>query len=109
MLVVKQQIYSSVGCDRYDCPNVPRVIRWIIVVRRCETRSAVAVAVVDAPAADVLDAVAIDHDIGHLLALVAAAAVAVAVAVAVAADDISASKPSDVDTTFADYRRETID
>ena len=103
MLVVKQQIYSSVGCDRYDCPNVPRVIRWIIVVRRCETRSAVAVAVVDAPAADVLDAVAIDHDIGHLLALVAA------VAVAVAADDISASKPSDVDTTFADYRRETID
>ena len=105
MLVVKQQIYSSVGCDRYDCPNVPRVIRWIIVVRRCETRSAVAAAVVDAPAADVLDAVAIDHDIGHLLALVAA----VAVAVAVAADDISASKPSDVDTTFVDYRRETID
>ena len=70
-------------------------------MRRREARSAVAVAVVDAhAAADGSDAVAIAQDIDHLLLLAAAFA---------AADDISASKPNDVDTTFVDYRRETID
>lgn len=103
---LERQIYSSVGCNRCDCPNVPRGISQIVVARRNgmsvvqhPLRPGVSVYAHTDAGLNVDDAAMEFHSIAHEFEPLLAFAVF----------DISVSMPNVVDTNAVDYHLEIID